>query len=116
MSDAGGPDKRAEEIKALARDYAETAIETLVDVASNSDAKDAARVMAAKTLLERGFGAPERRVEQKVDVNIYDQRQAHLTALQRLSQKKALPAPEPKEDDIQDAEFEEVQHDKPKSK
>lgn len=86
-------DNRAEEIKLLARDHAELAIATLADVARNDEAKDAARVMAAKTLLERGFGAPERRVEQKVDVNIVDQRQAHLTALQTLARKKELAPP-----------------------
>lgn len=84
-----GHDKRAEEVKLLARDHAELAIETLAEVARNPDAKDAARVLASKVLLDRGFGAPERRVEQKVDVTVYDQRQAHLSALQRLAERNA---------------------------
>lgn len=109
---ANGGDNRAEEIKLLARDHAEMAIETLADVAKNPVAKDAARVMAAKTLLDRGFGAPERRVEQKVDVTILDQRQAHLSALQALARRKELPAPTPEKakDDpsIQDAVFTEI--------
>lgn len=81
-------DNRAEEVKMLARDYAELAIATCVAVASNEDEKGAARVMAAKELLARGFGAPERRVEQRVDHHIYDERQAHLTALQKLAEER----------------------------
>lgn len=84
-----GHDKRAEEVKLLARDHAELAIETLAEVARDPGAKDAARVLASKVLLDRGFGAPERRVEQKVDVNIYDQRAAHLSALQKLAERNA---------------------------
>ncbi len=93
-------DARAEEIKALARDYGEVAIMTLVDVCRRTDVdsglpveKGAARAAAAKTLLERGFGAPDRRVEQKVDVTIYDANAAHLAALQKLAARRqdALP-------------------------
>jgi len=96
-------DARAEEIKALARCHAELAIDTLVEVAADSDAKSAARVAAAKTLLDRGFGAPERKTETKVDVTVIDQRQAHLSALQQLA-KRSAPV-------IEDAEFTEVRRD-----
>ena len=82
MADA---DNRAEEIKALARDYAEEAILALRDVMNDGDEKGAARAAAAKTMLERGFGAPERKVEQKVEHHIFDQRQAHFGALQQLA-------------------------------
>jgi peptidyl-tRNA hydrolase len=101
-------DKRAEEIKALARDYAEDAIETLVEVMRDGDAKAVARVSAARTLLERGFGAPERKVEQQVDVRVYDERQAHLSALQRLAA-RANPVMEDKRL-IQDAEYTEIKN------
>jgi hypothetical protein len=86
-----GEDNRAEEIKTLARHYGEAAIEALAQVMQDPEQKGAARAMAAKTLLDRGFGAPERRVEQKVDVHVYDERQAHLTALQKLAAKQNVP-------------------------
>lgn len=111
-------DHRAEEIKLLARDHAELAIETLAEVAGDPTAKEAARVKAADVLLQRGFGAPERRVEQTLDVTIYDQRQAHLNALQKLAERKKLAGPKPKpdnDDDIVDAEFEVIEN-KPKQK
>lgn len=102
-------DDRAETIKQLARKYAELAISTLVDVAENDEEKGSARVMAAKSLLERGFGAPDRKVEQKIDVTLYDERQAHLSALQRLAKRNA-PAitDQSSQDDIQDAEYTQV--------
>lgn len=83
-----GGDPVAERIKELCRSHAELAIRALVDVADDPEARDAARVKAADVLLQRGFGAPERRVEQKVDVTLYDERQAHLVALQRLADRR----------------------------
>lgn len=105
MEDASG-DNRAEEIKLLARDHAELAIATLAEVAGDEKAKSAARVKAAEVLLARGFGAPERRVEQKVDHFIYDQRQAHLSALQKLAARNA--PLRIAHDPIEDATFVEV--------
>lgn len=101
-----GDDARHEEIKALARYHAEDMVEVLAEVANNRDAKDAARVVAAKTLLDRGFGMPERRVEQKVDVNVYDHRQAHVNVLRRLADKRGPVNDIP---DVEDAEFEEIE-------
>lgn len=112
---ADNSDRRADEIKALARDHAELAIETLVDVMQDIDAAAAAKVKAADIILNRGFGAPERKVEQKIDVNIYDERAAHLLALQKLGQKrKALPKPDPAQ--IEDAEIIDVTPNKEKSR
>lgn len=107
-------DNRAEEIKALAREHAELAIATLAEVAGDEKAKDAARVKAADVLLQRGFGAPERKVEQTLDVTIYDQRQAHLTALRTLAERRKLPKPTPEPIDLEDAEWEDVSPPKPK--
>jgi hypothetical protein len=103
----GVEDHRADEIKLLARDHAEIAIQALADVVGNGLAKDMARVAAAKVLLERGFGAPERRVEQKHTgtLEIVDARKAHFDALQRMAAPKALAAPR---DDVIDAEFTET--------
>lgn len=89
------PDNRAEEIKALARDHAEAAIETLAEVMADPDAKDAARVKAADIILQRGFGAPERKVEQTIDVTVFDARQAHLNALNKFAGRAKLPSPAP---------------------
>lgn len=100
-------DARAEEIKALARDHAEDAITALADVMNDPGEKGAARVAAAKTLLERGFGAAERRVEQRVDHHIHDHRAAHLGALQKLAARQAQI--EPPREHVSEAEFTEVE-------
>jgi HEAT repeat protein len=99
-------DARAAEIKALARDYAEDAIAALVEVVRDSEEKGAARAMAAKTLIQVGDLMPERTVNKRVDHHIYDERQAHLAALQKLSAQRQLPAPDAQEP--QDAEFVEI--------
>lgn len=96
-------DARADEIKALCRDHAEDMISVLAEVATDPLQKGAARVVAARTLLERGFGAPERKVEKTVDINLHDHRQAHLTALRQLADKRG-PVNE-----IVEAEFSEVE-------
>ena len=100
-------DDRDTQMRELARSHMETAIATLADVMTDEEAKSAARVRASEVMLAYGFGAPSRKVEQTIDVTIMDERQAHLTALQRLAadkNKKALPAPA----SVVDAEFEEV--------
>lgn len=81
-------DARDEEIKMLARDHAELAIETLADVMRDSEAKHNAKVQAADIMLKRGFGAPERRTTSEVNVNVYDQRKAHFDALQSLARSR----------------------------
>lgn len=96
-------DARAEEIKALCRDYAEDMIIALVDVARDPDQKGAARVVAARTMLERGFGAPERKVETRTEHHIIDHRQAHLQALRQLADSR-----NPVNDIVEDAEYEDA--------
>jgi hypothetical protein len=51
---AGGRPKEVAEVKALARAHTTTAIETLVSIAKNNKATDAARVSACIALLDRG--------------------------------------------------------------
>lgn len=101
-------DARADELKALCRDHAEDMIQVLADVANNKDEKGAARVAAAKTLLERGLGAPERKVEKTVDVTIYDHRQAHLNALRKLADRNTAAMIPDLRDEPEDAEFTEI--------
>lgn len=97
-------DARLEEITAYARDFAEEAIDALRDVMTDTEEKGAARQAAAKTMLERGFGMPTRRVEQKHEHTIVDQRQAHFEALKILAEKN-----KPKQlTIIDDAEYKEV--------
>lgn len=101
-------DARADEIKALCRDHAEDMIAALVDVATDPDQKGAARVAAAKTMLDRGFGAPERKVEKEVNVNILEHRQAHLGALRKLADRRTATQIPLIDHDAEDAEFSEV--------
>ena len=100
-------DARAEEIKALARDHAEEMIGVLTEIATDTMEKAAPRVVAAKTVLEMGFGAPARKVEKTVDVTLHDHRAANLQAFKKLALKKEreqllIPS------HVEDAEFEEV--------
>lgn len=97
-------DARLEEITAYARDFAEEAVDALRDVMNDTDEKGAARAAAAKTMLERGFGMPTRRVEQKHEHTIVDQRRAHFDALKILAERN-----KPKQlTIIEDAEYKEV--------
>lgn len=106
MSDSAGGDARADEIKALARDHAEAMIEVLTSIAGDGMEKAAPRVVAAKTILEMGFGAPSRKVEKTVDVTLHDHRSANLAAFKKLALKKE------REQllitHVEDAEFEDV--------
>lgn len=80
---------QTERLKALARSHGTSAVQALNEVMIDPDQPGAARAIAAKAILDRGFGAPERRVQQNVDVTIVDQRQAHFEALQRLAARSA---------------------------
>ena len=104
MTENDDLDKRREEITLYARDFAEEAIDVLREVMNDPDAKSNARVQAANSMLDRGIGAPTRRVEQKSEHHLFDHRQAHLEALKTLAgrkQQKQLTI-------IDDAEYTEV--------
>ena len=58
----GGMPKGARDIKALAREHAPTALETLAAIMSDSLTPPAARVAAANSLLDRGYGKPVQEV------------------------------------------------------
>jgi hypothetical protein len=103
-------DARADEIKALCRDYAEEMIAVLVDVAHDPGSKGPARVLAARTMLERGFGAPDRKVEKTVDITLHDHRQAHLAALRQLADSR-----NPVNDIVEDADYDEIEKAAPAS-
>jgi hypothetical protein len=58
----GGMHKGTAELKALARQHAASAIETLANIMHDQGAPPPARVAAANSLLDRGFGKPVQEV------------------------------------------------------
>ncbi len=66
----GGPgrppgclNKTTREVKALAGDYGPGAISTLAGIMNDVEQPAAARISAAKELLDRGFGKPSQQVD-----------------------------------------------------
>lgn len=55
--------KAPTEIKSLARSHTDAALKTLVGVMNQNDAPPAARVAAANSLLDRGWGKAEQKLE-----------------------------------------------------
>lgn len=53
-----GRPKVVAEVKALAREHTEAALNTLVLIAGDGEANPAARVSAANSLLDRAYGKP----------------------------------------------------------
>lgn len=52
----GTPNRVTADIKALAQTYGPDAIDTLAEIMRNEAAPEAARISAAKELIDRGFG------------------------------------------------------------
>ena len=61
----GNPNKATASIREAAQQYTETAIQTLVEVMSDETAPHSARVSAANSLLDRGYGRPRQELELK---------------------------------------------------
>lgn len=59
--------KSLTEIRSLARSHTEAAINTLVGVMNAGDAPHAARVSAANSILDRGWGKPAQPIENGED-------------------------------------------------
>lgn len=95
-------------IKRLAQKHGERAIETLRDVMDDVEANENAKVNAAKAILDRGFGQPSRKIEQKVDVTVVDTRRAHLDAMRQVAAKPPTRPLLPPSNVI-DAEFTEIE-------
>ena len=68
---AGVPNKATREqgarLSELAKSYTDIAFSTLVDVAMNGSS-DAARIAAANSILDRGYGKPKADLEEVVDL------------------------------------------------
>jgi hypothetical protein len=62
----GGRPAVAAELKALARQHTEAAINALVAIMNDEKASPSARVMAAGHLLDRGYGRPETKIEAEI--------------------------------------------------
>jgi hypothetical protein len=58
--------KTPTEIKSLARSHTEAAINTLAGIMNKTDAPDAARVAAANSLLDRGWGKATQHIETEI--------------------------------------------------
>lgn len=59
----GAINKATADVKALAQNHGETAILTLAEIATDPEQPSAARVTAANSLLDRGYGKPTQAME-----------------------------------------------------
>ena len=59
----GTPNKATAEVRELAGEYTEDALKTLVQIMNDNKAAAAARIAAAKAVLDRGHGKPAQAVE-----------------------------------------------------
>src|SRR5262249_41268302 len=62
-----GRPKAVAEIRALAREHTKAALEALVEIVNNKKAPPAARVAAANSLLDRGYGRPETKIDASLE-------------------------------------------------
>ena len=60
--------KTPTDIRSLARRHTQTALKTLLSIASSEKASDSARVSAATALLDRGWGKPKQELEVSGDI------------------------------------------------
>lgn len=87
----GGRPSGLGEIREIARQHTDAAIDTLVKVMENTEASPSARVAAASALLDRGWGRPEQSVKASVNDNLGDALQA---ILERREARQATSTPE----------------------
>lgn len=59
----GGRPAVVAEVRKLARAHTATALRALVEIVSNQEAPPAARVSAANSILDRGYGRPSQAIE-----------------------------------------------------
>lgn len=74
----GAKSKVGADIRELAQQYSTDAITALVSILNNQDSPAAARVAAANTLLDRGYGKPHQSIEATVTAAITDLTDAEL--------------------------------------
>lgn len=81
----GGRSKALVEVKALAQQHTESAVQALADIVLDTDAPPAARVAAASVILDRGWGKPT----QQMDVNVKHNFVEALRELERIRREHA---------------------------
>lgn len=64
----GRPPACPPEVKALAQQHTETALKTLVSIVKDKKAQAGARVTAASTILDRGWGKPTQHHDVNMDI------------------------------------------------
>lgn len=69
----GGRPKEVGEIRALAREHTESALETLVKIMEDKKAPAAARAAAANSLLDRGYGRATTPIESSGTIEVRPQ-------------------------------------------
>ena len=74
----GGRPKIMADVREFARAHTVTALNTLVEIAENKKAPPAARVAAANSLLDRGHGKPEAKIEANLRPRMSFGRQRYL--------------------------------------
>ena len=78
----GGRPGGVGEIREIAREHTEPAIQILVAIMNDADASPSSRVAAATALLDRGWGRPAQTIDAKI--NSY---QSFTEALQEISER-----------------------------
>jgi len=76
----GGRPKVVGEVQALARECTQQAVDTLRDIMHNNKAPAAARVAAANSLLDRGYGRPSQTINQGTRTELEGMSEAELKA------------------------------------
>lgn len=79
-----GRPKRDHDIAALARDYAPASIAILVDIMADERTPPATRVMAARELLDRGFGRPPQALQLKHSLTVGEEFDRFIRKLQGI--------------------------------
>ena len=86
-------------IRDLAREHTPAALNTLVEIMKNPNAKESSRVQAASAILDRAYGKPPQSIE---NINI-DATQTYREFLEQLAKEEAL------ENGVIDVEFDYIE-------
>ena len=73
-------------IRDLAREHTPAALNTLVEIMKNPNAKESSRVQAASAILDRAYGKPPQSIE---NINL-DATQTYREFLEQLAKEEAL--------------------------
>lgn len=89
----GGRPSGLGEIREIARQHTETAINTLVTIMNDSDATPSSRVGAATALLDRGWGRPAQTIEASINQGVSIDSALGQSALSLLDKLRAHGTP-----------------------